>query len=262
MAAGTAPGCPRSCPLPRLCGIARHVHTPSAGGRSAWFTPVGWPPRACSGVAERVAFVLATSTEPSVRCSRRTPVVNRCQSGGRPGPRGVNIMCDSARTERWRLAADPRRGASTRESAGLHAIRAGHATNARCVSARPRPICRRPCDKRPMRDGFAAGGAVRAYSRGPGPQPGTRGAWSRLNCSPDGIDLLRCEDTWVGVGGRRGLAAPAANPPPRPPRQHAQPAPNPRPRRRPVGSPASPVRSRPWCVLKVGPVLWVRVPPG
>ena len=66
--------------------------------------PVGRPSRACSGVAEQVAFVLAASTEPSVRWSRRTAVVIRRAAG----PPRVNIMCDSARAERWRDVVDTR----------------------------------------------------------------------------------------------------------------------------------------------------------
>jgi hypothetical protein len=128
------PACPRSRTLPRIWGITHHVHTPSAGGRSRWSRESDGPSRAGSGVAERQASVLATSTEPSVRWSPRAAVAIRCQSEERPGPQGVNIMCDSARTERWRLDAssgwwEPGPGrpaapgrAPSRGSAGLHVM--------------------------------------------------------------------------------------------------------------------------------------------
>ena len=130
------PACPRSRTLPRIWGITHHVHTPSAGGRSAWSRESDGPSRAGSGVAERQASELPASPEPSVRWLRRAAVVNRRAAG----LQGVNIMCDSARTERWRLDAS-----------------AGRSEHARICGVACDPC--RPCNKRLMRVGAGPGSA-------------------------------------------------------------------------------------------------------
>ena len=115
MAGRAAPGGPPRCVapgdrgrraaraprLPRNCGIARHVNTPVRRRTFGGVPPVGCPSRQAPG-----------SRDPRLPCSRRAPRPGPVVAAGSDvavrdavGPRGVNIMCDSARTERCWPAA-------------------------------------------------------------------------------------------------------------------------------------------------------------